>query len=400
MTILTTTCPDLGAWRAWLDRAKRMPGLDAHLEACTTCQEHVAHLRDNAHVAGDALRTLGAARPPSTADVALARERLAWRQRQTAAVAPPQLLAPENLLVLVSRISTPWRVAASGVAAAFLVMLIVAFTPEGRTAAAGFLAQFRSQQVTAIEVSPQSQTEITRTLRALGNLGTFRTPSGAAASGNALPRIDEPKSVSLAEASQQLGFALQTPDPTTLPAGVDRTPRVQVIPANEIRFTFDKAKASGYFRSTGHADVTLPDKFDGAALVVSIPAAALLEYGGGNTHQALVIGQSGELVVDVQGKVSLDELRDFLLGLPGLPRETTDQLRQIRNWNQTLPVPIPTDKMNWKSESFKGNQGLLLNDNTGVGSAALWQAGGHLYGVAGSLKATELKRVADSLAVR
>jgi hypothetical protein len=400
MSTPTTTCPDLGAWRAWLDREKRLPGRDAHLDACAACQEAVAQLSGNATVASDAVRSLSAAHPPSTADVAMARERLTWRQRQPAAGAPPHLRAPEKLPVLVSRISTPWRVAASGIAAAFLVVLIVAFTPEGRTAAAAFLAQFRSQQVTAIEVSPQSQTEITRTLRALGNLGTFSTPGDTAASRNSVPRIDEPKTVSLAEASQQLGFALQTPDPATLPAGVDRTPRVQMIPANEIRFTFDKAKASGYFRSTGHSDVTLPDKFDGAILVVSIPAAALLEYGGANTRQALVIGQSGELVVDVQGKVSLDELRDFLLGLPGLPRETTDQLRQIRNWNQTLPVPIPTDKMNWKSENFKGNRGLLLNDNSGVGSAAIWQAGGHLYGVAGSLKATDLKRVADSLAVR
>ena len=39
----------------------------------------------------------------------------------------------------------------------------------------------------------------------------------------------------------------------------------------------------------------------------------------------------------------------------------------------------------------------LLNDNSGVGSAAIWHANGHLYGVAGSLKATDLKRIADGL---
>ena len=65
--------------------------------------------------------------------------------------------------------------------------------------------------------------------------------------------------------------------------------------------------------------------------------------------------------------------------------------------NQTLPVPIPTDKVNWKAETFKGAQGLLLNDNSGVGSAAIFQSGGHLYGLAGSMKASDLKRVADSL---
>ena len=99
--------------------------------------------------------------------------------------------------------------------------------------------------------------------------------------------------------------------------------------------------------------------------------------------------------------VTLDEMRDFLLSLPGLPSETVQQLRLIRNWSETLPIPIPTDRINWQHATFKNrHQGLLLNDNTGIGSAAIWQADGHLYGLAGSLRATELKRVADSLAVR
>jgi len=61
---------------------------------------------------------------------------------------------------------------------------------------------------------------------------------------------------------------------------------------------------------------------------------------------------------------------------------------------------VPADKVNWKQENFKGGQGLLLNDNSGVGSAAIFEKDGHLFGVAGSMKATELKSVADSLAVR
>src|SRR5207302_1523511 len=145
----------------------------------------------------------------------------------------------------------------------------------------------------------------------------------------------------------------------------DQAPQVQVIPANEFRYTFDKSKASAYYRSQNRPQVNLPDKLDGATLVVSTPAAAILQYSARDSHQALVVGQSGELVVSVEGKVTLDELRDFLLSLPGLPKETTDQLKTIKNWNETLPIPIPTDKINWKTETFKGSQGLLLNDNTG-----------------------------------
>ena len=35
--------------------------------------------------------------------------------------------------------------------------------------------------------------------------------------------------------------------------------------------------------------------------------------------------------------------------------------------------------------------------NSGVGSAAIWQADGRLYGLAGSLKAADLQRVAAGL---
>src|SRR6202011_214153 len=161
------------------------------------------------------------------------------------------------------------------------------------------------------------------------------------------------------------------------------------------RFTFNKAKARTYFESTGHPEVSLPDRFDGLTLAVSPPSAAVLEYGDPSTKDALVVAEAGELVVDVEGgQVSLPEMRDFLLGLPGLPQSAVSQLKQIQNWNETLPIPIPIDKVNWKSTTFNGSQGLLLNDNSGVGSAAIWHASGHLYGMAGSLRARDLKRIA------
>jgi hypothetical protein len=385
-------------WRAWLDHDD--PSLQDHLVGCIACSQVVQELRANAVTASEAVRSVSPTRLPTAADTALARQRLAWRQQRGSLVqhAEEPVATPASSTTWLSRIPTGWRIAASGLAAALTLSILVGFTDGGRAAAAAFLSQFRSQQVAAVAVSPQSQAEIMRTLTALGNLGTVKTPSGATARpGNGLPKIGEPQPVTLAEAQHQLGFPIQTPDPKTLPAGLDPTPQVQVIPASELRFTFDKAKASSYYRSAGHGEVTLPDRFDGATLVVSTPTAVLLQYGSPNSHQALVIGQSGELVVSAEGKVSLEELRDFLLGLPGLPKETTDQLKQVKSWAQTLIVPIPTDKVNWRQERFKGADGLLLNDNTGVGSAAIWHANDHLYGVAGTLKANDLKRVAESL---
>jgi hypothetical protein len=400
----SAVCPDIGVWRAWLDRQDETPQLDQHLADCSGCRQVTANLTaDAAEVRGAfALLSPTQSSLPSTADVAVARERLAW-QRRRSTVTPSPVRSQEPIPMFLARISTPWRVAASGLAAALVLSLLITITPEGRALASGFLAQFRSQQVTAVELTPQTQSDIFRTLNALGNLGTVKTPAGlgtrpdAAAVRGAAAQV---KTVTVAEATQAIGFKLETPDPKTLPGGLDKTPQVRVTPASQVRFTFDKAKASAYFKSTGQPEVTLPDKFDGATLVVSIPAAALLQYGGSGSKEALIVGQAGELVIDVEGKVSLDEMRDFLLGLPGLPPTVVTQLRQIKKWNETLPIPIPVDQVAWQSTNFHGNPGLLLNDNSGVGSAAIWYEGGHMYGVAGSLKAKDLQPIADSLAVR
>lgn len=303
-----------------------------------------------------------------------------------------------------TRFSTPWRVAAGGIAAALALALVVAFTPEGSAAAAGFLAQFRSQQVQAIEVTPQSQADIARVLKSLGNLGTIQEPSIAQSTNPAVVARSEAaqsKTVTAAEATQTVGFTLLTPDPSSLPAGVAKEPSVRVSPASQLKFTFDKKKAQAYYQSTGHPEVSLPDKFDGASLTVSIPSAALLTYGGGQgSRTELVVAEANELVVDTQGNVSLPEMRDFLLTLPGLPPAIVSQLKQIQNWNDTLPIPVPVDQVNWQQVPINGSQGLLLNDNSGVGSAAVWHANGHLFGVAGTLKASDLQKVANTLAVR
>ncbi|HEX8966405.1 MAG TPA: hypothetical protein VF937_00900 [Chloroflexota bacterium] len=415
------TCPDIGVWRAWLDHEEHPLGLAEHLPGCPACQRLIADLRDDADAVSASVATLGPARLPSPADVAVARERFDWRRaREQASVARREPAgASQSRSRRLGRLPTPWRVAAGGLAAALAVAFIGAFTPQGSSAAAAFLAQFRSQQVTAVEITPQTQGDIVRSLNALSNLGTVQMPgSGTQTQPQAVARsaAEQSKVVSLSEAAQSVGFPLRQPDPTTLPAGVPVAPRVRLIQGTQVRFTFDKNKARAYYQSIGHPEVSLPDRFDGASLAVTLPSAALLEYGcgaaegggenaatdcgGSRSAQALVVAEAGELVVDVQGNVSLTDMRDFLLGLPGLPPSVVSQLKQIQNWNNTLPVPVPVDQVHWQSTTIGGNQGLLLNDNSGVASAAVWHADGHLFGVAGSIKATDLKRVADSLAVR
>src|SRR5436305_1748330 len=112
MTTFTPTCPDLGVWRAWLDHEDTSPALEAHLDSCTACTAVVAELRQSAATATQALQSVSATHAPSATDIAIARERLAWRQRQgEAAPTPVASSTAEQPPTLVGRIPTPWRVA-------------------------------------------------------------------------------------------------------------------------------------------------------------------------------------------------------------------------------------------------------------------------------------------------
>jgi len=200
-----------------------------------------------------------------------------------------------------------------------------------------------------------------------------------------------------AAASRLVGFPVALPAAAALPSGVDPRPRIVVSPARQLRFTLDAAKVGRYLEGHGRSGASVPAGLDGATLVANVPAAALLEYVAADGSPRLVVGQSRELTASVQGTVTLEALREFLLDLPGLPPQTVRQLRAIGDWRDTLPLPVPADRIDWRSTTIHGVQGLLLGERNGLGSAVIWQRDGRIYGVAGLLRQASVRRVAESL---
>jgi hypothetical protein len=280
-----------------------------------------------------------------------------------------------------------WRLALGGVAAALAVTLALA-TPEGQAAAASFLSQFRSQRLAIVTFDP-NQARQTGLFR-FEQLGTVK---------NSLPnqpaRPDEVANVQ--EAAGRAGFPVSQPDPATLPSGAAKTPKVRFSPGSETRLTFDKQKARAYFDSIDRKDLALPDKMNGATLVVALPPVVLLEYAASDNKPAVMIGAAREVQVGVEGNASLDEIRTFLLGLPNVPPDLARQLRSIQDWTTTLPIPVPVDRTTWQETTIAGAPAFILNDNTGLGSGVIRQRDGRIVGVAGPMKANELRRIAESL---
>jgi hypothetical protein len=401
-------CPDLGALRASIDAldGPTPAPLHDHVQACASCSDILAELQRNAELAAPAIALTAPAEPPSEAAVEAALARFEQRRarlaaaRATTATAPAATAAPapQPVPLAGSRrrarawLSTRTRAVAAAMVAVLLLTGLVA-TPAGRAAAAGFLGQFRSQRLQAVPLDAGQTNQIGDVMTGLVDSGVFTgDPQQVAGFGAAEAAAD------LAQAGRMAGFAVPAVDPSVLPAGVDRTPRrILVSRAQEVRITFDRDKALAYLRRHGRPDARLPERFDGTQLVVRVPAAVVQQFSGRDGGPAVLVGKAGMLGVDTEGGASLEELREVVLGLPGLPAETVARLRSIGDWRTTLPIPVPTDQVRSRPATVNGAEGLSFADQTGRLHALLWQRDGHIWGVAGVLGADEARDVADSL---
>jgi hypothetical protein len=405
-------CPDLGALRASIDDAPgAAPALRDHVRACPSCSATLAELEHNAELAAPAIAlTAPADPPPAAAEAALARleqrrARLANARTATAgagatatltAAPAPATPAPDPLSARRRARRPRLGTRARGVAAALIAAVVLTglvATPGGRAAAASFLAQFRSERFEVLSLDPTQATQVEEVVAELIDTGVF---TGNAFQDNVYgePRMTADRE----EASRVAGFAVPVVDPSVLPRGVGRTPeRIMVIGARETAITFDRDRALDYLRDNGRPDARLPERFDGAQLVVQLPAVVVQQFAGRDGGPALLVGKAGMLGLDAEGGASLEELREVVLDLPGLPEGTVAQLRAIGDWRNTLPLPVPTDEVSWRSTQVEGADAISFADPSGRLHALLWQRYGHIWGVAGVVGSGEARDVANSL---
>jgi len=395
-------CPDLGALRASLDGAAGAPPAPAdHLRTCPACADTLAELQRNAELAALAVALTAPSAPPAPAQVEAALTRFEQRRARLDETPVATAAAPATPAATVTPLPRPGRLArmgarTRGIAAALIAAVVLTglvATPAGRAAASSFLAQFRSQRFQVLSLDPSQTSQVGDVLAELVDTGVF-TGDAHQASGFGEPQVAADR----AEAARRAGFPVPVVDPAALPRGIERTPqRILVSPAREVRLTFDRDRALDYLRAHGRPDAQLPERYDGTQLVVQVPAVVAQQFAGRDGGPALLVGKAGVLGLGTEGGASLEELREVVLDLPGLPAETVAQLRSIGDWRNTLPLPVPTDEVRWSPTTIEGTEAIDFADPTGRLHALLWQRNDHIWGVAGVVSSGEARDVANSL---
>jgi hypothetical protein len=280
--------------------------------------------------------------------------------------------------------------AAAAVAAALLLLLTL--TPL-RTLASGFLAIFEPRELVAVPVTRADLEQ----LRALPDLSAFGTVRNG----------PNPPSASVASArAAALVARMPVLVPSVLPPG-SRTASYSVLGARSASFTFSAAKARLAAAASHHVLPPMPARIDGSTLVATIGPVVVGVYGHvsgrigirrsrGESFPALVVAQAPVPRIGSSG-ASAREIEAYLLAQPGVPPQLAAEIRAIGEPETTLPIPIPIERAYALPVAVQGVNGLAIGDDTGLGAGVLWERGGALYVVAGTLPIREIVLVANSL---
>jgi hypothetical protein len=285
--------------------------------------------------------------------------------------------------ILAARIGPPrfFRTGiAAAAAAAMLISAALAWTPAG-SLAQDLITIFQPSQPVAVTVTPGDLQALNR----LTSYGTFSMPAASA-----------PHDVSgPAEASSASGMTVLTP--SSLPADVSAVVTYTVVPGQTASFTFSAAKAAAAAAAAGEALPPMPANIDGSTLQVTTGSAVVATYGShAQDVPNLVIGQMPHPVVKATG-VSVSQLEDYLLSLPGISPQLAAEVRAIGDPTSALPIPVPAGGVNSSQVTVQGAKGVAVGDSTGVGSGAVWQKDGIVYGVVGPISEDEVLSIANGL---
>ena len=360
--------PNEGVLRRLVDEPAGVADADrAHVAECPLCLVALAEARDDAATVGAALLSDSVADHLTDRDVDTAWARLTAAQSRSTAVRTPAR-------------RRRWGAALRRPAVAALGFAVVV-TGAGVAAANDWLPIFATEEIEPIAISSDLD------LSAVPDLTDYGTLEVTGA--------EEPAPVADEAAAEEL-TGLEAPDVTALPDGVSGEPQFMAIGEVAATFTFSAELAAQSTAEAGEDLPPVPPGLDGAQVRLTAGPGLAAVWSGDSGVPALVVARAVAPAAFASG-TDFEELRDYLLSLPGLPEEVAAQLRSFSPDASTLPLPVPAEYATSAPAEVNGEEATLLTSRDGFLAAVVWVADGVVTAVAGSLSEGEVLSIASGL---
>lgn len=430
MTMRTTTgCADEGRLRAVLDgeaQAGERADLGAHLAACPACAARLAAVRADRDAVAPALAAWLPERvadaPTADAGRALARFRASLDTGDLTAgddgVAAPGLFdqAKEWVATMRTRLNSPRLRPVLGATALLAVLALVLTLSPVASLADQLTKTFRVQQFQAITVRVPGMKNLPQlgagpgqiTPEQLAQFQALLAPLGTPTT-NATPQSAREVADQAAARAFLAGHGSKLYAPGQVPAAFSGyTARYGVADPTSSTYALNVQTAKQYLAMMNSPELNAlpwPAGVDQMTFGLDTPAAVLTFYGDIAAKQGFGVLQMAVLNSDTPGagpalklpaELDANAFRAALLALPGLPADTVAQLKAVKDWERTLIIPVPEDATT-RNVSIKGNAGLLIADAQGQHAFVVWQQGGMLFAVGGTLTEAEALALANGL---
>lgn len=349
-----------------------------HLLGCTSCRARLEQTRDQAAFAAKHLMV------DDAVDLENAHRSVLARTPHSEGAHPADFKSHS------SRTPLQWS---GALAAALVLFLLLGYSPL-RIYAQNFLAIFEPHQFEPIGFS---SSDITK-MKGLPNLKAFGT-------------MHETGSTKFSGFGDNLAAATHFTHTTILrakylPAGVPNSAMYHATGQHTLSFKFSTSKVH-----------PVPNSIAGSTISATLGPILVETYGekasamrnpkrlGKGIHSDGMHTMPADMIVITQAPApkvystgaTIAEIEAWLLAQPGLPPNVAQQIKAIGDPSTTLPVPFQLDKQNAQKINVRNAPGLLIGDNTGVGSLVMWQTSGMVYAVAGPYAASEILQVANSM---
>ncbi|MBI3964677.1 MAG: hypothetical protein HY329_03495 [Chloroflexi bacterium] len=181
--------------------------------------------------------------------------------------------------------------------------------------------------------------------------------------------------------------------PGSVPAILEASPTITVIPAGQVSHTIDLAATQAALQRAG-INLALPPSLDRATFTADLPVGLHLAYSGTNARLDFYQGRSP--LLRIPAGVDVEALRQLVLSSNALPADVNRQILALPDWQRTLPVPTSANGST-RDVPVQGVTGLLVTKPDGRERGLLWQKGGVVFGLGGRIDEATLLAVAAGL---